>query len=144
MKTISRPFIHETLELPLYLERVPCGFPSPAQDYVEDTLDLNKLVVKHPSATYFVRVSGDSMVGAGISDGDLLVVDRSLTATHGDIVVASVAGEFTVKELRTRPFVQLIPHNIHCTPINFRDEEELQIFGVVTFTLKSNRNVRAS
>ncbi|MBD9658516.1 MULTISPECIES: translesion error-prone DNA polymerase V autoproteolytic subunit [unclassified Pantoea] len=143
MKTISRPFIHETLKLPLYLERVPCGFPSPAQDYVEDTLDLNKLVVKHPSATYFVRVSGDSMVGAGISDGDLLVVDRSLTATHGDIVVASFAGEFTVKELRTRPFVQLIPHNIHYSPINFRDEEELQIFGVVTFTLKSNRNVRA-
>jgi len=99
--------------------------------------------VKHPSATYFVRVSGDSMVGAGISDGDLLVVDRSLTATHGDIVVASFAGEFTVKELRTRPFVQLIPHNIHYSPINFRDEEELQIFGVVTFTLKSNRNVRA-
>lgn len=129
--------------LPLFTERVPCGFPSPAQDYVEERLDLNKLVVKHPSATYFVRVSGDSMVGAGIGDGDLLVVDRSLTAGHGDIVVAAVAGEFTVKELRIRPVLQLIPHNVHYAPIVFQAEEELQIFGVVTFTLKSNRHVRA-
>lgn len=131
------------IPLPLFAERVPCGFPSPAQDYVEERLDLNKLVVKHPSATYFVRVSGDSMIGAGISDGDLLVVDRSLTAVHGDIVVAAVAGEFTVKELRTRPVLQLIPHNVHYAPIVFQAEEELQIFGVVTFTLKSNRHVRA-
>ncbi|WP_121514246.1 translesion error-prone DNA polymerase V autoproteolytic subunit [Brenneria goodwinii] len=131
------------IKLPLFLERVSCGFPSPAQDYVEDSLDLNKLVVKHPSATYFVRVSGDSMIGAGIGDGDLLVVDRSLTAEHGDIVVAAVAGEFTVKELRTRPVLQLIPHNANYAPIVFQAEEELQIFGVVTFTLKANRHVRA-
>lgn len=143
MHTINRPVLHETLALPLYLERVPCGFPSPAQDYVEDALDLNKLVIKHPSATYFVRVSGDSMTGAGISDGDLLVVDRALSPEHGDIVVASVAGEFTVKELRTRPFVQLIPHNSRYSPMRFQGEEELQIFGVVTFTLKSNKYVRA-
>ncbi|MCX8957829.1 translesion error-prone DNA polymerase V autoproteolytic subunit [Erwinia psidii] len=143
MQTLYRPAIDGALYLPLYLERVPCGFPSPAQDYVEDALDLNKLVIKHPGATYFVRVSGDSMIGAGISDGDLLVVDRSLSAEHGDIVVASVAGEFTVKELRIRPFVQLIPHNTHYSPVNFQGEEELQIFGVVTFTLKSNKHVRA-
>lgn len=132
-----------TLLLPLFVERVPCGFPSPAQDYVEDALDLNKLVVKHPSATYFVRVSGDSMIGAGISNGDLLVVDRSLSAVHGDIVIAAVAGEFTVKELQTNPRLQLIPHNPHFSPILFQTEEELEIFGVVTFTLKSNRHVRA-
>lgn len=142
MPVISRPLIHQTLHLPLYLERVPCGFPSPAQDYVEDALDLNNLVVKHPGATYFVRVSGDSMLGAGISDGDLLVVDRSLSAEHGDIVVAAIAGEFTVKELRTRPSVQLIPHNSNYSPMTFQDEEELEIFGVVTFTLKSNKHVR--
>ncbi|MBU4683553.1 translesion error-prone DNA polymerase V autoproteolytic subunit [Cedecea davisae] len=133
----------QIIELPLFLERVPCGFPSPAQDYVEESLDLNKLVVKHPSATYFVRVSGDSMVGAGIGDGDLLVVDRSLTAEHGDIVVAAVAGEFTVKELQTRPLLRLVPHNADYAPIEFLAEEELQIFGVVTFTLKSNKHVRA-
>lgn len=133
---------NQTIPLPLFLERVSCGFPSPAQDYVEDSLDLNKLVVKHPSATYFVRVSGDSMIGAGISDGDLLVIDRSLTAVHGDIVVAAVAGEFTVKELQTRPTLRLVPHNVNYSPIVFQAEEELQLFGVVTFTLKSNRQAR--
>jgi len=129
--------------LPLFLERVSCGFPSPAQDYVEDSLDLNKLLIKHPSATYFVRVSGDSMIGAGIGDGDMLVVDRALTAGHGDIVVAAVAGEFTVKELQTRPTLRLMPHNASYSPIVFQSEEELQIFGVVTFTIKANRHVRA-
>lgn len=142
--TVPYPYKQEQIiELPLFLERVPCGFPSPAQDYVEESLDLNKLVVKHPSATYFVRVSGDSMVGAGIGDGDLLVVDRSLSAEHGDIVVAAVAGEFTVKELQTRPLLRLVPHNADYTPIEFLAEEELQIFGVVTFTLKANKHVRA-
>lgn len=132
-----------TNPLPLFTERVPCGFPSPAQDYVEDSLDLNKLVVRHPSATYFVRVSGDSMVDAGISHGDLLVVDRALSAVHGDIVVAAVAGEFTVKELHTYPRLQLMPRNINYSPVVFEAEEELEIFGVVTFTLKDHRHVRA-
>lgn len=142
--TVPYPYKQEQIiELPLFLERVPCGFPSPAQDYVEESLDLNKLVVKHPSATYFVRVSGDSMIGAGIGDGDLLVVDRSLSAEHGDIVVAAVAGEFTVKELQTRPLLRLVPHNADYAPIEFLAEEELQIFGVVTFTLKANKHVRA-
>ncbi len=93
----------QSLELPLFLERIPCGFPSPAQDYVEESLDLNRLVVKHPSATYFVRVSGDSMIGAGIGDGDLLVVDRSLKADHGDIVVAAVAGSLRLKSCEPGP-----------------------------------------
>lgn len=130
------------LPLPLFIERVPCGFPSPAQDYVEDRIDLNKLAIRHPSATYFVRVSGDSMRGAGIGDGDLLVVDRALTPTHGDIVVAAVDGEFTVKELRTHPAVQLVPHNRHYAPILFAEGEGPDIFGVVTFTLKSHRQGR--
>ncbi len=79
---------------------VVAGFPSPAEQYMEPPLDLNELLVRHPAATYFVRVSGDSMVGAGIRDGDLLVVDRSLRPSDGDIIVASVDGEFTVKTLR--------------------------------------------
>lgn len=142
MQFISSCQSGTTMFLPLFMERVPCGFPSPAQDYLEGSLDLNKLVIKHPSATYFVRVSGDSMIGAGISDGDLLVVDRSLPAMHGDIVIAAVAGEFTVKELQTRPVLRLLPHNARYQPITFQSEEELQIFGVVTFTLKSNKHVR--
>ncbi|HGG8843368.1 TPA: translesion error-prone DNA polymerase V autoproteolytic subunit [Enterobacter soli] len=132
-----------TLLIPLFMERVPCGFPSPAQDYVEDSLDLNKLVVKHPGATYFVRVSGDSMTEAGISHGDLLVVDRSLTAVHGDIIIAAVGGEFTVKELQTYPRLQLMPRNANYAPVVFGAEDELEIFGVVTFTLKDHRHVRA-
>ena len=136
--------LNTLIELPLFLERVSCGFPSPAQDYVEDRIDHNKLVIKHPSATYFIRVSGESMIGAGITDGDLLVVDRSLTPEHGDIVVAAVAGEFTVKELRFRPILQLVPRNPRFSPIIFDADEELQIFGVVTHTLKSHKYVRAS
>lgn len=135
----SRPFSSscEVLLPPLFLARVPCGFPSPAQDYVEARIDLNKLAVRHPSATYFIRVNGESMVGIGIGDGDLLVVDRSLEATHGDIVVAAVDGEFTVKELHLHPIVKLVPHNPLFVPRVFGNEEQLEIFGVVTFTLKA-------
>ncbi len=79
---------------------VVAGFPSPAEQYLEPPLDLNELLVKRPAATYFVRVEGDSMVGAGIRDGDLLVVDRSLRPADGDVIIASVDGEFTVKTLR--------------------------------------------
>lgn len=125
--------------MPLFLDRVSCGFPSPAQDYVEGRIDLNKLVTRHPSATYFLRVSGDSMTGAGIGDGDLLVVDRAITAQHGDIVVAEVDGGFTVKELRTRPVLQLVPHNTAYTPLLFDSEHGPEIFGVVVFSLRKHK-----
>lgn len=125
------------LRLPLFVERVPCGFPSPAQDYIEQRLDLNDLLVQRPSATYFVRVSGDSMVEGGISDGDMLVVDSSLTAAHGDIVVAAVDGAFTVKKLELRPRVRLMPMNPAWRPVIPCGEEGLEIFGVVTFVIKS-------
>jgi len=143
MQFIPPSKVISTLRLPLFMERVSCGFPSPAQDYIEAGIDLNKLVIQHPSATYFVRVSGDSMIDAGISHGDLLVVDRALSAIHGDIVIAAVAGEFTVKELRTQPYLHLMPHNASYAPIRFHSEEEVEIFGVVTYTLKANRHVRA-
>ena len=83
-------------QIPFYSDPVKAGFPSPAQDYVERTLDLNELCIRHPNATFFVRVEGDSMIEAGIYDGDVLVVDRSVDAEHGDIVVAAVGNEFTV------------------------------------------------
>ena len=79
---------------------VVAGFPSPAEQYLEPPLDLNELLVRRPAATYFVRVEGDSMVGAGIHDGDLLVVDRSLRPADGDVIIASVDGDFTVKTFR--------------------------------------------
>ncbi|WP_312979303.1 translesion error-prone DNA polymerase V autoproteolytic subunit [Atlantibacter sp.] len=125
--------------LPLFLEYVPCGFPSPAQDYVETRIDIASLCIQHPSATYFLKASGDSMTGEGISDGDLLVVDSALTPQHGDVVVAAVDGDFTVKLLRLRPVPQLVPTNPAYQPITFTDDSQLQIFGVVSWVLKKKR-----
>lgn len=129
--------LRQIVGLPLFSDLVPCGFPSPAQDYVEKRIDLNELLVKHPSATYFVKSSGDSMNGAGISNGDLLVVDRSIKAAHGDIVIAAVDGEFTVKRLQLHPSVMLVPENSAYAAIMINSEDTLDIFGVVTFIVKA-------
>ncbi|ECC8921105.1 translesion error-prone DNA polymerase V autoproteolytic subunit [Salmonella bongori] len=122
---------------PLFSDLVPCGFPSPAQDYVETRIDLNELLVQHPSATYFVKSAGDSMLGAGIGDGDLLIVDSARKPAHGDIVIAAVGGEFTVKRLQLHPVVMLKPENSAYTPIIIGSEDILDIFGVVTFIVKT-------
>lgn len=127
----------DVITVPLFSDRVPCGFPSPATDYVEQRIDLNELLVQHPSSTYFVKTAGDSMIDAGISDGDLLVVDSSHIARHGDIVIAVVEGEFTVKRLQLRPTVQLNPMNSAYSPIIIGSEGALDIFGVVTFIVKA-------
>ncbi|MCL1133549.1 translesion error-prone DNA polymerase V autoproteolytic subunit [Shewanella hafniensis] len=127
---------HTQYRLSLFSSLIAAGFPSPAQDYVEQTLDLNELCIKHPAATFFVKVQGDSMIDAGIFSGDILVVDRSLQPAHGDIVVAAVNGEFTVKQLQLRPVVQLLPRNALFSPIAINDESELNIFGVVTNVVK--------
>lgn len=137
MQFLKPAEIRALMPLPLFIERVPCGFPSPAQDYVEQRIDLNELLIRRPSATYFLKVSGESMIGAGINDGDMLVVDSAINAKHGDIVVAAIAGEFTVKRLSLTPVVRLLPMNDAFSPITLASEEELQIFGVVTFTIKS-------
>nr|QBQ85719.1 RumA [Shewanella putrefaciens] len=121
------------------MERVSAGFPSPAQDYVEQTLDLNELCIKRPAATFFVRVEGDSMIDAGIHPDDILVVDRSVQAEHGDIVIAGIHGELTVKELQLRPCVMLIPRNRAYEPIHISEGTELEIFGVVTNVVRNMR-----
>lgn len=130
-------FPRAVVALPLYSDLVQCGFPSPAADYVEQRIDLNDLLIRHPSATYFVKAAGDSMIEAGISDGDLLVVDSSRTPEHGDIVIAAVQGEFTVKRLQLRPRVQLNPMNSAYSPIIVGSEDSLDVFGVVTYIVKS-------
>lgn len=136
--TLYRPVeLREVIAVPLFSDRVPCGFPSPAADYVEQCIDLNELLIQHPSSTYFVKTAGDSMIDAGIGDGDLLVVDSSRTASHGDIVIAAVEGEFTVKRLQLRPTVQLNPMNSAYSPIIIGSEDVLDIFGVVTFIVKA-------
>lgn len=112
---------------------VVAGFPSPAEQYLEPPLDLNDLLVKRPAATYFVRVAGDSMDGAGIRDGDLLVVDRSLRPSDGDIIIASVDGDFTVKTYRRdKNGVRLEPANPSYPVIHLVQGQELDYFGKVT------------
>ncbi len=129
--------LREVLLLPLFSDPVRCGFPSPAQDYVEKRIDLNELLVNHPSATYFVKAAGDSMTDAGIGDGDLLVVDSARKAVHGDIVIAAVDGEFTAKKLQLHPTVQLNPMNPAYSPIIVGSEDTLDVFGVVTYIIKA-------
>ncbi|MEF2231910.1 MAG: translesion error-prone DNA polymerase V autoproteolytic subunit [Pseudodesulfovibrio sp.] len=121
------------LAIPLYLDAVPAGFPSPADDYVETALDLNRYLVANPAATFMVRVCGDSMTGAGIRDGDVLVVDRSRDPVPGRIVVAVLDGELTVKRLcRRRGRIVLMPENDVYEPIEVREGQELTVWGVVT------------
>ncbi len=118
---------------PLVSAVVVAGFPSPADQYAEAPLDLNELMIRNTPATFFVRVAGDSMVDAGILDGDILVVDKSLASQNGDVVIASVDGDFTVKYLRKRGArVSLEAANAKYKPIVLSSEMELTIWGVVT------------
>lgn len=134
--------LHEVTLIPLFNEKIPAGFPSPAADYVERPLDLNELCIAHPAATYFVRVSGHSMIGAGIYDGSLLVVDRSITPQHGDIIIAAVGGEFTVKKLCLHPAVQLEAMNPDYAPIILNDGgDDLETFGVVRYVINEAAHV---
>ena len=132
-KDISAPAFSPGGGHPLVQAYVPAGFPSPADDYLERKLDLNDYLVRHPAATFFVRVSGDSMTGAGIHSGDLLVVDRSLEPRNNSVVIAGVDGELTVKRMRKRGGeIHLVPDNGDYRPIEVGEETSLEIWGVVT------------
>lgn len=126
--------------LPMFGSPVPAGFPSPADDYIEGRLSLDEHLIQHKDATFFVRAKGNSMIEAGISDGSILVVDKSLKPAIGDIVVAVVEGDFTVKYLGKRgDSVVLKPANARYKEIEFKDGQELEIWGVVTSTVKKFR-----
>lgn len=125
-------------KISLFLNSCPCGFPSPAADFVEQELDLTQYCIKHPSASYYIRAEGESMILAGISSGDLLVVDRAETARHGDVVVAAIDGEFTVKRLCTHPRLALEAMNPDYATM-FVNPDSLEIFGVVTYVIHSTR-----
>ena len=123
----------EALLLPLFSYLVPAGFPSPASDHIEGLFDLNRLLLRHPEATYMVRVMGESMSGAEIHAGDLLAVDKHMEADHGHIVVAVVEGECTVKQLvRKGQSWWLMPANPAYPPYEITNPDELRIWGVVT------------
>jgi DNA polymerase V len=122
--------------LPLALCHVEAGFPSPADDYMEGALDLNEHVIKHPSATYFVKASGDSMIGAGIFNGDLLIVDRSLEASSGKVVIAEVDGQLTVKRLlKLDDRFSLQSENSSYPPVDLQEGNEVVVWGVVTHVI---------
>jgi DNA polymerase V len=125
-------------ELPLFLVSVSVGFPSPADDYLEGKLDLNEHLVRNPTATFFVRVTGDSMEGAGMYSGDILVVDRSLDPKDGNVIIAVIDGELTVKRLSNKNgVISLVPENPNYKPLKITEEMSFTVWGVVTNVIHS-------
>ena len=130
--SVSPALFFKKQTAPLYASQPAAGFPAPGDDLVEKPLDLNDLLINNPTATFFVRVSGDSMEGARIFDGDVLVVDRSVTARDGSIVVAAVFGEMVVKRLKKYPNrAELVSENEEYQPIVIQDMDDVFIWGVV-------------
>jgi len=131
--------VAEEVLLPYFPEGIRAGFPSPATDYDEEAIDLNKALIHNREATFFARVKGESMIDAGYMPGDLLVVDRSLEPQTGDVVVAYVDGGFTIKELdltqREHGVIRLLPHNEAYKPITITPEQSSTIWGVVTYCI---------
>ena len=132
----SAPFPRLRVTAPLFGSGVCAGFPSPADDHIEEIIDLNELLVRNPPATFYIRAVGVSMIRVGIMDGDILVVDRSEEAFHGDIVVACLDNEFNVKTLRVEGMgvnrrVWLVPENEAFQPVEIESERDFKVWGVV-------------
>lgn len=122
---------------------IRAGFPSPAQDYSTDAIDLNKELIRHPATTFYARAIGDSMKGSGIDDGDLLVIDKSIDPQEGDVVVAFIDGEFTLKRIRidhADNCLWLMPSNENYPPIKVTEENHFLVWGVVTYNIKRQIN----
>ena len=130
----------KSLEL-LLAPGIRAGFPSPAEDYLRDSLDFNRDLIRHPEATFYGRVEGDSMEGAGISDGDIAVIDRSLEPQDGDVVVGYINGNFTVKYLNLKHkdegYIELCPANKNYKPIRIDESDNFEVWGVVVWTIKN-------
>lgn len=127
------------LELLFADQGIRAGFPSPAQDYMSDSIDLNQELIRHPATTFYARAVGDSMKGCGIDDGDLLVIDKAIDPQEGDIVVAYIDGEFTLKKVKLEPdgsCLWLIPANDEYPPIKVTEENNFLIWGVLTYNIK--------
>lgn len=125
-------------KLPLFLSRIRAGFPSPADDYLDKKLDLNDFLIKHPAATFFVKVKGESMIKAGINSGDILIVDRSLEPRDKKIVIAVLDGDFTVKRVcKIDGKLYLVSENDDFAPIEIKDGADFEIWGVVVHVIHS-------
>jgi DNA polymerase V len=128
------------LELPLAATGISAGFPSPAEDHLELKLDLNRALVRHPNATFYGRVKGSSMIDAGIEEGDILVIDKSLDPKEGDVAVCFLDGEFTVKRIsRREDGLYLMPANEEFSPIRIAEESEFRVWGIVTYVIHKAR-----
>lgn len=126
------------MSLPFVKEGISAGFPSPALDFIDLTIDLNKHLIKHPSATFYGRVKGHSLKDAGIHDNDLLIIDRSITPAHGKIAVCFLNGEFTAKRIKKiNNEIWLVPENENYAPIKINEDSEFVVWGVVTYVIKS-------
>ncbi|MEJ2213776.1 MAG: translesion error-prone DNA polymerase V autoproteolytic subunit [Gammaproteobacteria bacterium] len=126
-----------SLSLPLYSSRVSAGFPSPADDFIERSLDLNEFLIKHPASTFFAWAQGESLKGIGIHDGDLLIVDRAAERQQGVVVVAAIDGELTCKILDLRGG-KLLAANPDYPPIDLRGREDLLVEGVVIYSIRKH------
>lgn len=132
-----QPQTDASMEIPLAESGVHAGFPSPADDFLEGSLDLNSLVVRHPEATFFARVEGDSMKDEGITEGDLLVVDKAVEPYDGCLAVAYLEGEFTLKRVRIEPErILLVPANPKYPTIEIDPDTEFAVWGVVSYIIK--------
>jgi DNA polymerase V len=135
--------ISSNLPLQYADEGIKAGFPSPAQDYLEQAIDLNKELIRHPSSTFYGRVVGDSMKDEGIGEGDILVIDKLLELLNDDLAVCFIDGEFTVKRVRLEPDAAwLVPSNSNYPPIKVTKDNEFMVWGIVTYTIKKNRRKR--
>lgn len=132
-----------SLRLPYADGGIKAGFPSPAQDRINESIDLNSEIVSHPASTFYGRVTGDSMIEEGIDDGDILVIDRSLEPMSGDLAVCCIDGEFTLKRLKVeRHRILLLPSNHRYQPIEVKEDDDFTVWGIVTHTIKKNRRRR--
>ena len=128
----------KTIKIPLLTDSVSAGFPSPADDYTEENIDLNEHLISNPFSTFFLRVKGDSMINAGIKDKDLIIVDKSLTARPGNIIIAMIDGEFTIKRLSIKNNELYLKSENHNYPdFRFKNHIDVQIWGVVIYSIHS-------
>lgn len=140
---IHRIDISSSLPLQYADEGIRAGFPSPAQDYMELAIDLNKELIRNPASTFYGRVVGDSMREEGIEEDDILVIDKSLELADNDLAVCFIDGEFTVKRVRLEPdAVWLVPSNDAYPPIRVTADNQFMVWGIVTYTIKKNRRKR--
>lgn len=128
------------LSLPFADQGIKAGFPSPAQDYLETAIDLNKELIKHPASTFYGRVKGDSMIDANVHDGDILVIDKSLEPRDGDMAVCFIDGEFTIKYIKIeKDVIWLQPANENYKPIKVTIDNDFLIWGIVTYCIQNKR-----